>query len=267
VVGAAAPRRRSHLHQAADLRHYAGWRTQIAPALTELSQILTSKASTNTIVLLTDGISEEGDSMTLSKDAVANHVTISTVGLGQDVNGPSRKSRAAAQGKAYFLNDPSGLEQIGCGRQGAYRLHGGGEDVHPEYESRRDSGRVGIETAPPLRGYVRFLARPTTDLILRAGPEDPLLVRWQYGLGRAAVFTSDAKNRWPQPGWLGPDSTSCGPTSSGISCRTPNRARPPPNSTGGQRVGGGLSLGPRRAGASRDSRYLRVRSERFSIAR
>ena len=30
--------------------------------------------------------------------------------------------------------------------------------------------------------------------MLRAGPEDPN--RWQYGLGRAAVFTSDAKNRW-----------------------------------------------------------------------
>ncbi len=29
-----------------------------------------------------------------------------------------------------------------------------------------------------------------------ADREDPLLVRWQYGLGRAAVFTSDAKNRW-----------------------------------------------------------------------
>ncbi len=55
---------------------------------------------------------------------------------------------------------------------------------------------VGMETAPPLRGYVRFLARPTADLIVRASPEDPLLVRWQYGLGRAAVFTSDAKNRW-----------------------------------------------------------------------
>ena len=25
---------------------------------------------------------------------------------------------------------------------------------------------------------------------------DPLYVRWQYGLGRAAVFTSDAKSRW-----------------------------------------------------------------------
>ena len=38
------------------------------------------------IVLLTDGISEEGDSMTLAREAVANRVTISTVGLGQDVN-------------------------------------------------------------------------------------------------------------------------------------------------------------------------------------
>jgi hypothetical protein len=55
---------------------------------------------------------------------------------------------------------------------------------------------VGIETAPPLHGYVRYTANPTSDTILAADHDDPLLVRWQYGLGRAAVFTSDAKNRW-----------------------------------------------------------------------
>ena len=55
---------------------------------------------------------------------------------------------------------------------------------------------VGIESAPALRGYVRFIARPTADTILEADRKDPLLVRWQYGLGRAAVFTSDAKSRW-----------------------------------------------------------------------
>ena len=38
--------------------------------------------------------------------------------------------------------------------------------------------------------------RPTADTILKADHSDPLLVRWQYGLGRSAVFTSDAKNRW-----------------------------------------------------------------------
>ena len=47
-----------------------------------------------------------------------------------------------------------------------------------------------------LRGYVRFISKPTAETILTVDEKDPLLARWQYGLGRAAVFTSDAKSRW-----------------------------------------------------------------------
>ena len=88
--------------------------TQIAPALTEAYQrILPQTAMYKHIVLLTDGISEEGDAMTLTKEAQLNHVTISTVGLGQDVNRAFLEKVASnAEGKSYFLNDPSGLEQI-----------------------------------------------------------------------------------------------------------------------------------------------------------
>ncbi len=88
--------------------------TQIAPALTEAYQkIVAQSAAYKHIVLLTDGISEEGDTMTLTKEAVTNHVTISTVGLGQDVNRAFlEKVAEAALGKSYFLNEPSGLEQI-----------------------------------------------------------------------------------------------------------------------------------------------------------
>ena len=174
--------------------------TQIAPALTEAyRKILPSRAVFKHIVLLTDGISEEGDSMTLSREALANHVTISTVGLGQDVNRAFlEKVAQLAQGKSYFLNDPSGLEQIVLRD---VKEHTGStaveKDVHPEVVKKAEIlDGVAIESAPPLRGYVRFTAKPTADLILRADPEDPLLVRWQYGLGRAAVFASDAKNRW-----------------------------------------------------------------------
>ena len=59
-----------------------------------------------------------------------------------------------------------------------------------------------METAPILKGYVRFQAKPTAETLLSitssaAGEkDDPLLARWQYGLGRSAVFTSDAKSRW-----------------------------------------------------------------------
>jgi len=174
--------------------------TQIAPALTEAYQkILPVNAVYKHIVLLTDGISEEGDSMTLTKEAVANRVTISTVGLGQDVNRAFlEKVASSAEGKSYFLNDPAGLEQI--------LLHDVQEhtgvtavekSIQPKVLKQAEIlDGVGIETAPALHGYVRYTANPTSDTILAADHDDPLLVRWQYGLGRAAVFTSDAKNRW-----------------------------------------------------------------------
>ena len=57
-----------------------------------------------------------------------------------------------------------------------------------------------MASAPPLKGYARFTAKPSSDVILNVDPDkkDPLYVRWQYGLGRAAVFTSDAKSRWAE---------------------------------------------------------------------
>src|SRR5439155_8767183 len=88
--------------------------TQIAPALTEAyRRILYQNAVYKHIVLLTDGISEEGDSLSLSREASNNRITISTVGLGQDVNRAYLEKIATfAKGKSYFLNEPSGLEQI-----------------------------------------------------------------------------------------------------------------------------------------------------------
>ena len=174
--------------------------TQIAPALTEAYQrILPQTAMYKHIVLLTDGISEEGDSMTLTKEALTNHVTISTVGLGQDVNRAFLEKVASnAEGKSYFLNDPSGLEQTLLRdveeHTGVTAVE---KAVSPKVVKQAEILEgVGMESAPQLKGYVRFVSRPTADTILMADREDPLLVRWQYGLGRAAVFTCDAKNRW-----------------------------------------------------------------------
>ncbi len=88
--------------------------TQIAPALTEAyKRVLPMPATYKHIVLLTDGISEEGDSMDLARSANNRKITISTVGLGQDVNRSYlEKIATLAGGKSYFLNDPQGLEQI-----------------------------------------------------------------------------------------------------------------------------------------------------------
>src|SRR5207302_6722715 len=158
--------------------------TQIAPALSEAYQrILPQTAVYKHIVLLTDGISEEGDSMTLTKEALTNHVTISTVGLGQDVNRAFLEKVASnAEGKSYFLNDPAGLEQL---LLRDVEEHTGmtavEKQIRPHVVKQAEIlDGVDMENAPALRGYVRFQARPTADTILDADPMDPLLVRWQY---------------------------------------------------------------------------------------
>ena len=174
--------------------------TQIAPALAEAyRRIYPSKTTFKHIVLLTDGISEEGDSLDLAKEAAAQHVTISTVGLGQDVNRAYLEKIAnLAGGKAYFLNEPSGLEQIllkdVMEHTGSTAIE---KTLKPVIANKAEIiDGVGIEQAPPLKGYVKFEAKPTADTILSIDQKDPLLTRWQYGLGRSVVFTSDAKSRW-----------------------------------------------------------------------
>lgn len=176
--------------------------TQIAPALAEAyRKVLPSKASYKHIVLLTDGISEEGDSMELAREALAHQVTISTVGLGQDVNRSYlEKIAATSGGRSYFLNEPQGLEQILLKDVQDYSGSSAVENPLSPIVAQRAEILDGIEmtAAPPLKGYARFEAKPESEIILQIDAEkkDPLYVRWQYGLGRAGVFTSDAKSRW-----------------------------------------------------------------------
>jgi hypothetical protein len=185
--------------------------TQISPALAEAyRRIQSAQGAYKHIVLLTDGISEEGDSMSLSKDAQQKRVTISTVGLGQDVNRAYlEKVALLAGGKSYFLTEPAGLEQIlvkdVMEHTGSTTVE---KPIYPRVVRQVETLEgLGLESAPTLKGYVRFQAKRAADMILEVEDKDPLYVRWQYGLGRSAVFTSDAKSRWAEAwvSWKGFD--------------------------------------------------------------
>lgn len=181
--------------------------TQIPSALTEAyHKILPISATYKHILLLTDGISEEGNSLEVAKDAADKKVTISTIGLGQDVNKNYLDGIAkGALGKFYQVLDPASLEQI---MLKDVQEHTGGSAVErllkpdvleAEAEVLKD---VEIEKAPMLKGYVRFESKPTAKVVLAMEKKDPLFASWQYGLGRSAVFSSDAKGRWAAD-WIG----------------------------------------------------------------
>ncbi len=56
-------------------------------------------------------------------------------------------------------------------------------------------------TRPPLYGYNGTTPKQTARLDLITPQGDPLLATWQYGLGRAAAWTSDVEPRWATQ-WL-----------------------------------------------------------------
>src|SRR5208283_2082220 len=58
---------------------------------------------------------------------------------------------------------------------------------------------IDFTTAPKLLGFVSTKAKPTSEVLLEspdATQPEPILARWQYGLGQTAAFTSDVKDRW-----------------------------------------------------------------------
>jgi hypothetical protein len=55
---------------------------------------------------------------------------------------------------------------------------------------------IDFESAPPLLGYVATKSKDTSEVLLESKRKDPILARWQYGLGKTAAFLSDLKDRW-----------------------------------------------------------------------
>ena len=146
--------------------------TRIAPALGEAYRvILETNAFYKHILLLTDGLSDEGNSLALAREAEKMQITISTVGLGTEVNrNYLTRLAASAGGKSYFLSEPVGLEQIvlsdvkeHTGITGWWRSPLVPEVLH----DAEILDNVAIAQAPALKGYVRFEAKPNAEIVLR----------------------------------------------------------------------------------------------------
>ena len=145
-------------------------------------------------MLLTDGISEEGDSLDLSKEAAATarHDFDRGTGAGREPRVSRKGGDVWRAAKSYFLNEPAGLEQIllkdVMEHTGTTAVEKPLKPVVAKKAEILDG--VGIETAPALKGYVRFIAKPTADTILTIDQKDPLLVAlavWAGPLGGVRV--------------------------------------------------------------------------------
>jgi hypothetical protein len=106
-------------------------------------------------------------------------------------------------GRAYYVENPQSVPQI---FQDETELAAGKslqeENFKPVVKKTVEAFKgIDFETAPELMGYVATKAKPTAEVLLETPGERPLLARWQYALGKSAIFTSDVKDRWSAD-WL-----------------------------------------------------------------
>ena len=182
-----------------------GGGTAIYPALEEAERaMLRIDAKVRHIVLLTDGISPKGDYYGLIERLRRNDVTLSTIAIGLDADQALLQALAeAGNGRYYEGTDPFDLPQLLVKETlEVARAAIVEEDFRPVVvASSPVLEGLDPESLPLLRGYVATTPKPSAQVSLASPHLDPLLVEWQYGLGRVVAWTSDARNRWAA-NWL-----------------------------------------------------------------
>jgi uncharacterized membrane protein len=154
-------------------------------------------------LLFSDGADAEQHetSLSLASRAKASGITTSVVALGNgsDVPDLEQVSRVGG-GRFYLIEDATRLpavfaqETVLASRSAINEV-----SFRPAIGSPGPALRgIDFATAPALTGYVVTVPKARAQVHL-TGPEgDPILATWSAGIGRAAVFTSDFKDRWGQ---------------------------------------------------------------------
>ena len=182
--------------------------TNIYPALEDVYLSLqTTDAEVKHVILLSDGKTYEDDYETLVAQMREDEITVSAVAVGDKADRELLGAIAEwGGGRFYFIADPSRVPEIFVDEtqlaQGITLEEG--EPFVPQWVKSVEA-LTGIEPVdmPELSGYVRTLPKDNAEIVLDSGGDepDPILARWQYGLGRTVFFASDAKNRWAAE-WL-----------------------------------------------------------------
>lgn len=183
--------------------------TSIIPPLQEAYNAL---KNTNTklkhIILLTDGQAEKNGYDQLMEDINAAGITLSTVAVGREADSELLEALSiGGSGRFYQTDVFSDIPKIFAKETFlAGKTYLNNRTFTPTLKSYSEILKD-IKAIPVLDGYVGTTPKDTATVIFSSDRDDPVLATWQYGLGRTAAWTSDAKGMWTSK-WLQWDQSS-----------------------------------------------------------
>jgi Ca-activated chloride channel homolog len=186
-------------------RIQASGQTNIYPALGVVYRMLQKvDARTKHVILLSDGDTHPADFERLIARMREQDIVVSTVTIGEGGNpGLMQDIAAWGKGRNYMAANAESIPQIFT--EETRKIVGANlveEAILPVVKQRLHAlSGVDFADAPALGGHVSVKARDTAEVYLATQQGAPLLTRWQYGLGKSIMFSSDVKNRW-SAGWV-----------------------------------------------------------------
>ncbi|MFZ5818970.1 MAG: VWA domain-containing protein [Chloroflexota bacterium] len=180
-----------------------GGGTDILAGLQAMAEVLPGEpAKVKHVILLTDGGADPTGIPELVERLYAEDgVTLSTVGVGRDAAPFLEDLAALGGGRYHFAADAGSIPSIFTEETSlASRAYIVEETFFPK-QANPSPILAGIPSLPPLRGYIASSPKSLAQVVLESDKGDPILATWQYGLGRALAFTSDASGRWARD-WL-----------------------------------------------------------------
>ncbi len=180
---------------------YAGGGTNIYVGLNAAYAALKDAPDeVKTVVVLSDGITQTADFQSLSTSMIKAGINVSTIAVGTNSNRELMADIAMwGKGRAYFIQTYDRVPQIFIKETELALGKTLMEQPFLPIVKKNVEAFKGIDfaKAPRLLGYVVTKPKPTAEVLLtESWTDEPLLARWQYGLGKAAIFTSDVKTRW-----------------------------------------------------------------------
>ncbi|HEV2656500.1 MAG TPA: VWA domain-containing protein [Ktedonobacteraceae bacterium] len=165
--------------------------------------LLNTNASIRHVILLGDGDAFDNYAPQVTKMAKEN-ITVSTVATNSaDYQELGTMINIATWGKGRFYraDDPSVIPQVLLKEtERAARRAIINEPFTPAVVGTHPI-LSGLKGFPELDGYVSTTPKPAAQMVLVSHRDDPVLAVWQYGLGRAVAWTSDARGLWTSH-WL-----------------------------------------------------------------
>lgn len=183
-------------------RIQAGGGTEIFPALDAAYQDLAvTEARRKHVILLTDGRAPSGGIRDLVQAMAAEAITVTTVGLGPEVDdGLLTTIKDYGGGRYHKVPDASSLPRIFTREAEMVAKSATTLDYFPVQQTAPASFLRGIDVsaAPFLAGYTSTGLKPPPAQQILTNPDhgEPVLARWRVGLGWSIAWTSDVKARW-----------------------------------------------------------------------